>query len=270
MENKNNIPGLFDIANNYFLLFYAVPCYLMYASLTSIMFLKNTLTFFLPLAGVVSIVGPLYLLNLRSPKTFKDQFTLYFPPPQSLILPVIITASAIIPLEAFSVIFQKNLVNNTDYISFLVTIKSKGLPAYILIGVHLVVVAPLSEELLFRGYIQRILQRNMSATIAVILAGLIFGIAHLNILIIPSATVMGMLFGYLMIRTGSLIVPTLGHAIFNAFSFTMLSLSTVEELQSKDVQYPDWRLVLISMLVFVIATAIFESKRGRKKEGGDI
>jgi len=269
MENKNNIPGLFDIANNYFLLFYAVPCYLMYASLTSIMFLKNTLTFFLPLAGIVSIVGPLYLINLRSPRTFKDQFALYFPHPQTLILPVIISTSAIIPLEAFSVIFQKNLVNNTDYISFLVTIKSKGLPAYILIGVHLVAIAPLSEELLFRGYIQRIFQRNMNTAVAVILAGLIFGIAHLNILIIPSATIMGILFGYLMMRTDNLIVPTLGHAIFNAFSFTMLTLSTVEELQSKDVQYPDWRLVVISALVFLIAIVIFESNHRRKKEGGN-
>lgn len=261
------VPGLFDIANNYLLLFYAAPCYLMYATLTSIMLLSSKLTYLLPTAGVIGIVGPMYLLSLRSPKGFKKDFKLHPPSPRIAWLPLVASAAVIIPIEALGVVFQKSLVDNSDYINFLLTIKSKGPIAYVIIGLHLVVIAPLSEELLFRGYIQGIFQRNMRPAIAVILASLIFGIAHVNPLVIPAATVTGLFFGYIFMRTNNLVIPVAGHALFNAFSFTMLTLSSTEELQSKEVQLPDVRLIVISSIVLVSALALIELGGRKKKEG---
>ncbi len=266
-EKERPIPGLFDIANNYLLLFYAVPCYLMYATLTSLMLITKNLYYFLPTSGLVGIVGPLYLLSLRSPKGFRKDFKLYRPAPKVACLSLIASASVIIPIEALAVVFQKGLVDNSDYINFLLTIKPKGATTYVITGLYLVVVAPLSEELLFRGYVQGIFQRNMRPVIAVFLASLIFGIAHVNPLVIPAAAATGLFFGYIFLRTGNLVLPIVGHALFNAFSFVMLSLSSEEELLSKNVQFPDAKLLALSTVVLIVSIVLIELSHRKNKEG---
>ena len=251
--------GLFDIINNYLLLFYASACYLMYSSLSTMFLLSDRLTILLPLAGLVAVVGPLMMISVRSPRRFRDDFAFRRTGTAMGIAALLAAASAIIPMEAFSVIFQRNLVHNADYINLLITIKSKGPVTFIVVGIHLIAIAPLSEELLFRGFIQQIFARNMPTWLAVVLAGLVFGLAHFNLSIIPAATVMGIFFGYLFVRTGSILVPIAAHSLFNIFSFVMLTLSSKEELLSKDVSSPDLRIVALSATVLVASLFLIES-----------
>ncbi len=78
--------------------------------------------------------------------------------------------------------------------------------------------APLAEELVFRGIIQPRLERAMPVWIAVVLQAALFGLIHGTPVQIGYAFVMGLLFGYIRHRTGSILPTIAAHAAFNAMN----------------------------------------------------
>jgi membrane protease YdiL (CAAX protease family) len=90
----------------------------------------------------------------------------------------------------------------------------------------LVLVAPVSEELLFRGIILRGLLSRYRPSVAVTLTALLFAALHMNPWQSLSALFLGILFGWFYWRTGSVALCVLAHAIANGMSilFTLLPL----------------------------------------------
>ena len=82
----------------------------------------------------------------------------------------------------------------------------------------MVVGAPLAEELVFRGIIQSRLERSLPAWIAVVLQAVLFGLIHGTPVQIGYAFIMGLLFGLLRWRTGSILPTLAAHAAFNAMN----------------------------------------------------
>ena len=73
-------------------------------------------------------------------------------------------------------------------------------------AVLLICVQPaIFEELAFRGIIQGSLERFLGAREALIVSALMFGILHLSILSLPHLLVMGLVLGWLRLKTGSLL-----------------------------------------------------------------
>ncbi len=81
------------------------------------------------------------------------------------------------------------------------------------------------EETVFRGLVYTRLKRAMPQFVAVILASVIFGLAHGNILSFIYTSLLGVLLTLLLEKTESLIAPMLCHFAFNGAS---LVLSLVE------------------------------------------
>jgi membrane protease YdiL (CAAX protease family) len=71
------------------------------------------------------------------------------------------------------------------------------------------------EELAFRGMVQSALQRVLGPREALLIQGALFSILHLNPLVFPSHFAMGVGFGYLRQRFGSLYPGMLLHASWN-------------------------------------------------------
>ncbi|GEM_PF-213894 len=86
----------------------------------------------------------------------------------------------------------------------------------------LAVAAPLLEEILFRGIILRFLLKKMSPWKAIMISALAFGIFHLNIWQFTGAFIMGIFFGFLFWKTGSLFYPVLFHFINNALAYLLV------------------------------------------------
>ena len=78
--------------------------------------------------------------------------------------------------------------------------------------------APLVEELFFRGLVLRSLLGWTSAPVAVVVSGLLFGLAHWEGVQFPGLALFGMILAVLAYRTGRL-TPGIGaHAAFNAIA----------------------------------------------------
>lgn len=100
----------------------------------------------------------------------------------------------------------------------------------ILAGFLIMIVAPLSEELFFRGFMYAGLRRAMPIWPAAIVSGLIFGSLHLgggNIGVAIQLSVFGVILAYLYERTGSLWAPILAHGLNNTIAFVLLLTDVV-------------------------------------------
>jgi membrane protease YdiL (CAAX protease family) len=79
------------------------------------------------------------------------------------------------------------------------------------------IVAPVLEEMLFRGVILRGFLRRYSRTFAILWSATLFGIAHLNLYQFATAFVVGVVGGWLYERCRSLWPCILLHATYNSF-----------------------------------------------------
>jgi membrane protease YdiL (CAAX protease family) len=247
--------GIFDRINNYLLLVYAFACLLMNYSLAGLLYFNfNTMTFLsLALPGIFSILVPFYFLSRRSMLGFAREFSFARPDLKTSGLVLVIMAAAILPVEAFSSVFERMWAPDADYTSFILSIKPKGPGSFILVAIGIVLVAAVTEELLFRGFIQRIFQRNMSGPLAVVLAGILFSLSHFNPPVIPGVAALGVLFGYLFYRTGNLWYPIAGHAIYNLVMLVRLNETTEEEIVAAKVVAPNLVWTFFSLAVLVSA-----------------
>jgi membrane protease YdiL (CAAX protease family) len=81
--------------------------------------------------------------------------------------------------------------------------------------INAVLLAPIFEEIYFRGYLFQKLKLVLKPRETIILQGILFGIIHLSPVIYISHTAMGILFGYFRYRTKSLLPGMLAHALWN-------------------------------------------------------
>jgi len=87
-----------------------------------------------------------------------------------------------------------------------------------------------AEEAFFRGFVQSsiassIAENKWKETIVVISSGLLFGLAHIpaGIVYATIASILGCAYAFGYIRTGNILVPIVGHFIFNLIHFTIFT-----------------------------------------------
>ena len=88
----------------------------------------------------------------------------------------------------------------------------------ILLFFAIAILAPVVEELVFRGLLQTSLMNYMNPYLAIGLASVIFGAIHFQFYAFPVLAVLGAAFGYLYYVTGSLRVNIVAHVLNNAFA----------------------------------------------------
>ena len=104
--------------------------------------------------------------------------------------------------------------------------------------ISITIMAPLVEELLFRGAIQGyMLRKGMKPLNAILIASAIFGIVHMNPIQIPFAFAIGLIFGWLYYRTGSVVPGIIGHFINNSIACLQMAMMTKEELDTTTIEW---------------------------------
>lgn len=101
-----------------------------------------------------------------------------------------------------------------------------GTVGTVIAGVLIVVVAPLSEEIFFRGFLFAGMRRAMPVSVAALLASAIWGLFHYTGVgtwgVVIQITVFGLWLSWLYVRTGSIYSTMAVHAVNNAIAFTLL------------------------------------------------
>ncbi|MBQ8839950.1 MAG: CPBP family intramembrane metalloprotease [Clostridia bacterium] len=116
------------------------------------------------------------------------------------------------------------------------------------------VVAPIYEEILFRGLIAKKLQSIMPSWFALILSSLLFGALHNGMIGFIYATICGGIMCLIYFKTGSLVPGILFHVAFNTTS-TLVSGTTI----------PIFVFVLTTIVTIAELIYLFITYRGFKK-----
>lgn len=89
-------------------------------------------------------------------------------------------------------------------------------------GLIIAIIAPICEELVFRGYLFSGLRSKGSAVFAILLSSLIFGIYHMSLLKLFTTGFLGILLCLALEYSGSIFIPMLMHIMNNAFSVILM------------------------------------------------
>ena len=180
-------------------------------------YISNSVMLFSFSAGLISLF--IYWLIIKAGKrTVKERLDL---------MPVSFHSLwPIIPLGIFFNLFITNLLAllpipehlMQDYAESSGALQGKVTPAMLL---SVVLMAPVLEEVLFRGLVMKSLCRGMPLIPALILQAIAFGLLHGQIIWICYATVLGIVLGIIKARYVSLYPCILFHLVFNGWSFVM-------------------------------------------------
>jgi membrane protease YdiL (CAAX protease family) len=92
--------------------------------------------------------------------------------------------------------------------------------ALLIMGALVVIlVAPVCEELFFRGFLYRILRVRLPFWPAAIIDGVLFGLVHGSLVILPILVFLGVVLCWVYERTGSLFATIAIHALNNTISY---------------------------------------------------
>lgn len=109
------------------------------------------------------------------------------------------------------------------YESYMGVMESLGNESVFMI-ICVCILAPIGEELIFRGLSFRILKKAVPWQAALIVQAVLFGIYHLNLVQGVYATVLGLCLGYLAHKYGSVIPGIFLHMVINSSSYLIGNL----------------------------------------------
>lgn len=130
-----------------------------------------------------------------------------------------------------------------------------------------VIVAPVIEELIFRGVIMHGFMRNYPKIPAILFSALLFALFHLNPWQFPATFVLGLLLGWLMVRTHSVIACILAHAINNLVVlltvtyWEKISLHALSLVEKQDQLKTSALLLSFSVIMIILVSAKKKNKR---------
>ncbi len=114
-------------------------------------------------------------------------------------------------------------------------LKITSVQSGILIILTTAIVAPIVEEILFRGYLQKVLEESWEdITKAILVTSLFFALVHLNPYWVVQIYLLGFVLGYLSWRTNSIIPGIILHGLNNGFA---VALNNTEDIFNR---YYNW------------------------------
>ncbi len=134
---------------------------------------------------------------------------------------------------------------------------------YLAIGL----LAPLGEEVVFRGAILRsLLQWCSKPWAAIVISALIFAVAHMNPAQLPHAFLIGLLLGWLYYRTNSIIPGMAYHWVNNSVAYVMYNLYPDPDLTLTEL-FGSERTVLMAVgcSLCILLPALFQLNLRLKK-----
>lgn len=196
------------------------------------------------------IVFAVWLLRKRGMKKPVLSFSLRRSDPTMILWGLLVIVAVSVVIEPLLLIFP---AENMDLM------RQYVLQGGALTMFTVVILAPILEEMLFRGIVQESTSRFYGPLAGILIASAIFAIVHPNPQQIVNAFFSGLILGYIYYRTRSLIPVIVIHAVNNAIAYILIhqfpqsAIFTMRQLMSNDTWY--WIVYGISVALLLTAAA---------------
>jgi hypothetical protein len=117
--------------------------------------------------------------------------------------------------------------------------------------------AGICEEVLFRGVILNTYSDYYSYKHAIVISALLFGLYHFNIENILGPIYLGLVFGYLAVKTKSIVPAILGHMTNNGVAYLLAMMGSMIEVDEAEVEMAMSADALFDTILSLSVLAIF-------------
>jgi membrane protease YdiL (CAAX protease family) len=201
------------------------------------------------IGGLIFLIVPIFYVKIRDYNA-PELFRLNIPPGEVLLLSIPLGLSLGIITDEIDRIVQIFLPTPDIFLKYLDSLKAQTPLDWILLLLGVVIIASISEELLFRGFLQVSLEKKGDITRAVILSSVTWTIIHVNPYWAIQIFITGVIIGFLAWRTKSVFPSMIVHATNNFISLLVINYNLDESM--------DWYFLgdHISPVVLVFAAGI--------------
>ena len=156
----------------------------------------------------------------------KDYFQFNFLPIKDALIHGIRGWLTVVPFVLLISLIMNSLVDNQNGSNPLleIVLNNKNYLSFILLFLTTTFLAPLFEEIIFRGILLPTLARDFGKIAGIIVSAFIFALAHLSLGEMPPLFVLGLGLGITRIASGSLLSSVIMHSFWNGLTFLNLFL----------------------------------------------
>lgn len=171
---------------------------------------------------------------------------------------VIATLGSLIPSSWLQELMPE--LPNTAEKAFDLVLKDRW--GYFIVGL----LAPLSEELVFRGAILReLLKWKENPWIGIFISAMLFSLVHMNPVQMPHAFLVGILLGWLYYRTDSIIPGVTWHWVNNTIAYVMYNLTNPDETLLEYFGSQQRVLMAVGFSLMIFLPALYQLNQRLRK-----
>lgn len=209
---------------------------------------------FLPvLAGsVFGVLLPAILITRRFGYSFRRTFSLSFPHPLVLIASALMALCSLIPTSLLAEISMRLHPVDPQWESFFQDNLPTTTTEIILAVVTVIAVAPLVEEMIFRGLLHRLTSSMWGAAPAAVVSALVFGIVHGEPWFLFGLIGVGLMLAFVYETTRSVIACWVAHAVHNSISLWAMLNNEGGVAESQNITAQDWGLAAASVVAMLL------------------
>lgn len=142
-----------------------------------------------------------------------------------------------------------DIVGNSDSLMTYTSLKSILLSVF-----YICIVAPITEELVCRGFVMKTFSK-VSQRFGIVMSAFFFGLSHGNLSQFILAFIMGLFLGYIDIKHNSLIPSMIVHFSVNIVASVMMIITNYKSIESVEyiiVSYLLMAIVIIGLVMLII------------------
>lgn len=173
-----------------------------------------------------------------------------FPPKRVLMIAATVAGACVLLTFLLGIIQQLMPAFFENYNQLMETISEGDMFLNIL---YVVIIGPVSEELIFRGALFDRFYLVFSFWVANLLQAVLFGVYHMNVIQGVYAFLLGLLLGMIRQMTGSILATIFSHMIFNGTSYAISYVLTAAGTYAG--------VVLVGMVILSIVAVTFGGRK---------
>ncbi len=150
-------------------------------------------------------------------------FFISYPPAKIQLRNVLITFAALASIYILIIILHASgiinwlveLTGTPETQQAIKALQEASLIDFVVLAITAIIIAPIVEEIVFRGFFFRVLSSHAGVIVAALISSVLFGAVHLSLAQTITLTVFGLVQCTLYASTRSIIYPMLLHMLFN-------------------------------------------------------
>lgn len=201
--------------------------------------------------GLLGVFLPLLVVLKLRRLDLQLDFFLDKPPLRVMVASGLMAVATLVPTSLLGELSLRLSPADPEIVAFMQEQLPTTGPGIMMAALAVVVIAPLAEEILFRGLLHRLASGIWGPLAATAVSSLVFGIIHGEPWILFGLIGVGAVLAFIFEATGSVTACWITHAVHNAISLFFMTQQGIGSMEPTALTVSDWSWGIVSVVVAV-------------------